>query len=231
MDLRLWHRLRFKNLLFWLLAYLMIGPLIINFPYAKLLLEISLSAVFVFAISAVSREKRILFAAVILMICSLIAHWINRLEIIHGVEPLSHFITIMYLGILVYNFFLEILKSQKVTTDLIAATLCLYLITGLLWGNLYMLLESLSPGSFSGNLFNLTAGEPAREGLHTFIYFSYITLTTLGYGDMTPQTPGAMVLCQAEAIFGQFFIAVLVARLVGIQASQQIRVTEGDGDS
>ena len=60
------------------------------------------------------------------------------------------------------------------------------------------------------------------EHLHDFVYFSYITLTTLGYGDILPQTQGATALCQAEAIIGQFFIAVLVARLVGIEASQQL---------
>ena len=52
-------------------------------------------------------------------------------------------------------------------------------------------------------------------------YLSYITMTTLGYGDITPQTKTAVALCQAEAMLGQFFAMVLVARLVGIQVAQE----------
>ncbi len=95
----------------------------------------------------------------------------------------------------------------------------LYLILGLLWGTIYALTEAFMPGSFSGELISTTGPVAAR--LHYFIYFSYITLTTLGYGDILPQTKGATALCQVEAIVGQFLIAVLVARLVGIQVSQQ----------
>lgn len=69
----------------------------------------------------------------------------------------------------------------------------------------------LSPGSYSGALLEK---EPDNL-LHIYNYFSMVTLTTLGYGDITPQTPGAAALCQMEAIVGQFFTAVLVAWLVG----------------
>jgi voltage-gated potassium channel len=57
------------------------------------------------------------------------------------------------------------------------------------------------------------------ERLGDFIYFSYVTMTTLWYGDITPQTQGAMALCQTEAILGQFYIAVLVAYLVAMRVS------------
>ena len=54
-----------------------------------------------------------------------------------------------------------------------------------------------------------------------FNYFSFVTMTTLGYGDITPQTKSAAALCQAQAIIGQFFTVVLIARLVGIQVAQE----------
>jgi voltage-gated potassium channel Kch len=69
----------------------------------------------------------------------------------------------------------------------------------------------MSPGSFAGVLLET----PKDSVLTTFNYFSIVTLTTLGYGDITPQSLAAGALCQIEAITGQFYIAVLVAWLVG----------------
>ena len=120
-------------------------------------------------------------------------------------------------GTLVYSFFRGIFTATKVTSSLICATLCLYLIIGLLWAALFSLLESTCPGSFSGGVLD-HAGSVA-DRLQSFVYFSFITLTTLGYGDITPQTQGAGALCQAEAIVGQFFMAILVARFVSMYGS------------
>jgi hypothetical protein len=60
-----------------------------------------------------------------------------------------------------------------------------------------------------------------QDRIHLLNYFSFVTLSTLGYGDITPQTQGAAALCQVEAILGQFFTVALLARLVGIQVAQQ----------
>ena len=95
--------------------------------------------------------------------------------------------------------------------QVIFGTLCLYLILGLFWGALYSLLYELSPGSFAGAMLYQAEGSV----LTVFNYFSMVTLTTLGYGDITPQTQAAGALCQIEAIAGQFYIAVVVAWLVG----------------
>ena len=73
------------------------------------------------------------------------------------------------------------------------------------------LLYQLDPGAYSGGMLETSQGN--RLGL--FTYFSIVTLTTLGYGDIIPQTPGASSLCQLEAIVGQFFMAVLLAWLMG----------------
>jgi hypothetical protein len=87
------------------------------------------------------------------------------------------------------------------------------------WGIIYDLLETMVPGSYTGIL--LESAPDITVRFQHFQYFSFVTLTTLGYGDILPQNEGAAALCQTEAIIGQFFMAVLVARLVGIQVSQQ----------
>ena len=214
-----WPRPGFQNLLFWLFLYLMVSPFLTSMPYARFILRASLTAVFLFAIYAVRKSKRFLSIAIVLLIFTVMLHWLGHLWPGPFMTPLTQTITAMYLAMLIYAFFHEIFRAKRVTSNLIAATLCLYLIIGVFWGTVFALMESLSPGSFSGGLLN--ASVMAGERLHNFIYFSFITLTTLGYGDITPQTQGATALCQAEAIIGQFFIAVLVARLVGMQVSQK----------
>ena len=113
---------------------------------------------------------------------------------------------------MIYAFVQQLLNAKEVTKELIAAALCLYLIIGLFWGAAYNLVYVINNDAFSGNLI-----EQAGSGtLHVFNYFSMVSLTTLGYGDITPQIPGAAALCQTEAIIGQFFTAVLVGWLVGM---------------
>lgn len=127
--------------------------------------------------------------------------------------------TIFYF-VLVYSFIRYIFSRKLVDSQLICAALCAYLIIGLMWGGVYYLLESMVANSFSGTLLE-NAGSQLLTNSQQFNYFSFITLTTLGYGDITPQTNIAATLCQTEAIMGQFFTVVLIARLVGIQVAQE----------
>jgi hypothetical protein len=94
-----------------------------------------------------------------------------------------------------------------------------------MWSNLYAVTAILVPESFavSPDLHEL-AGELSRTAL--FNYFSVVTLTTMGYGDITPVRSPANVLAMLEAIFGQFYIAVVVAQLVGLRLAQAVTLRE-----
>ena len=213
--------LGFHNLLFWMLLYLIISPFLAALPYATFILEACLTAVLLSAVYAVRKSKPFLYTAVALLVVSLMLQWMGNVKFVPFQLPLTQIATALYLALLIYGFFDEIFRAKKVDLDLIAATLCLYLIIGVLWGTIYSFLESLSPSSFSGGV--LDSAQSPAELSHAFNYFSFITLTTLGYGDITPQTQGAAALCQAEAIIGQFFVAVFVARLVGIEVAQRVK--------
>ena len=117
-----------------------------------------------------------------------------------------------FYALLIYSLIRQLLSASHVTSGVLSGTMCLYLILGLFWGTLYCLLDQIHPGAFSGALLE----DPQTSKLHLFNYFSLVTLTSLGYGDITPQIPGAASLCQMQAIVGQFFTAVLVAWLVGM---------------
>jgi len=112
----------------------------------------------------------------------------------------------------------SVLKQREVTGETICMAVSVYLLLGLTWAFLYGVLFQLHPESFGG----LTTAEPGHptELLHIFPlfgYFSLTTLSTIGFGDITPLTLQARYAAVAEGITGQFYLAILVARLVGMQ--------------
>lgn len=218
----IWNRFGFHNLLFWLFTYIVVNPFLISLPYSNYIVDLILSLVLFSAIFAVSRKRKILPISTFLLILTLLVHWLHIFGVIKFSQLVSYWILIVYLGTLVYAFFIAILNTREVSLRLISATLCLYLIIGMFWGVVYTLLESIVPGSFSGG--TLENAHSPEQLLQSFIYFSFITLTTLGYGDITPQTIGAGGICQAEAIFGQFYTTVLVAYLVGMYSSMKHKI-------
>ncbi|HKE23604.1 MAG TPA: ion channel [Bryobacteraceae bacterium] len=104
------------------------------------------------------------------------------------------------------------LQGKYANTERIGAALSAYLLAGQIFGVGYWQIGQLRAGSFAA------AGVPAAAGaldLPTCVYFSFVTLATLGYGDIVPLTPTARSLAASEAIIGQLYLAVLIARLVG----------------
>jgi len=108
----------------------------------------------------------------------------------------------------------DVLSNRTVTLDTICESLAVYMLMGLTWGIAFQLLEFAEPGSFNFPPDRLAAGV---EPMQRILSFSYVTLTTLGYGNITPATPKADSLTSAEALLGQIYITVLVARLVALQ--------------
>lgn len=204
-------KLGYRNLLFFLLLYLFGSPFLDPYPSLSMLAHTSLSLVLLFSVYAVQKQQRHRSIALILLFPVMALYWLGIHDILVFSRVGSYLILALYFGLLVFAFSVQLGRVKKINLDVIYGTLCLYLITGLFWGALYALLYAIKPGSYSGTLLENKQGGV----LEVFNYFSMVTLTTLGYGDITPQTPGAGALCQMEAIFGQFFIAVVVAWLVG----------------
>jgi len=107
-----------------------------------------------------------------------------------------------------------VLRTDRITGDTINGAICVYLLLGLGWSHAYALLEAIEPGSFTVSRELVAAGGHAFEG---FIGYSFVTLTTLGYGNVVPLTPRGESLAIAEAITGQLYLAVLLARLVAME--------------
>ena len=114
-------------------------------------------------------------------------------------------------GVILHSLF----KAERVFVNEIIGTFNIYLIMGYAWSYAYLILELFSPGSF----LPLDSVPPHSV---RFIYFSFITLTTVGFGDTIPATPLAETLVIFEAIIGQFYVAVVVAYLVAMYITHEI---------
>jgi hypothetical protein len=126
----------------------------------------------------------------------------------------------VFLGFAVIVILRNIFAGTTISGDAVLGGVCGYIIAAGMWANLYAIIEILLPGSFA--LSPAFARDlPTWQGRQAlFNYFSLVTLTTMGYGDVVPVRPPATALAPLEAIFGQFYIAVVVAQLVGLRLAQ-----------
>ena len=108
-------------------------------------------------------------------------------------------------------------NARKVNRDIIRGGICIYLILGILWYILYLIVWNLDAAAFEGLV-------PSSASQKLF-YFSFTTLTTLGYGDITPVNPLAMTLTNLEAIIGQLYPAIVIAKLVSLYVNSDINDT------
>jgi hypothetical protein len=114
-----------------------------------------------------------------------------------------------------------VVRSERVSHNVILGVASAYLLLGVVWAHLYVLLEVWWPGSF------VEAGAPVSARAHLLqplLYYSFVTLSTLGYGDIAPQTAPARALAALEAMTGQLFVAILIAVFVGrflVEASRR----------
>lgn len=137
-------------------------------------------------------------------------------------DPMSLFFSNRYLllvalcfGTLLYFYIVvllvrNLLSYRVITADLIYCAIATYFLIGVMWAGIYMVVEGISPGSFSG-----------ISEMSDLVYFSFVTLTTVGYGDISPQTILARRLAVFEAAMGGIYLAVIIAMLVGRYMSME----------
>jgi voltage-gated potassium channel len=110
----------------------------------------------------------------------------------------------------------RVLFTGTIDGNKIVGAICIYLLLGLIWAILYVFIAEIIPGAFNG-----IAQAPWIENFATAIYFSFVTITTLGYGDISPAMPLARFLVFMEAVIGVFYMAILVASLIGVSLADR----------
>ena len=118
---------------------------------------------------------------------------------------------------------ISLVRSTRISSDVIFGTVNFYLILGFIWAYIFVLVEILSPNSFNVHVSEEALAQGAvRDDLlvSKLIYFSFVTMTTLGYGDITPRSELAETLVVVEAIMGQLYVAVAIAYLLSMHIMQ-----------
>jgi voltage-gated potassium channel len=106
-------------------------------------------------------------------------------------------------------------SEDRVDINRIVGAICIYLLMGLIWTVMYLFIAQAIPGSFNG-----VEQLPWYDNFADVAYYSFVTLTTLGYGDISPVAPIARFLVYMEAVAGVFYMAILVASLIGVGISE-----------
>jgi hypothetical protein len=197
-----------------LLVMSVVYPLAVNLGIVRFY-RLTLSAVLILAAYSVSGNRRVLRIATVLAIPTVFGQVLGT---ILALAPLTRIVVVaMALGFVLFVTLIiaaSTFRSGEVTGDRIAGAICVYLLSGLFFAMLFGAIMLSDPAAF-----DLGSNPPDvyREGGEfAFLYFSFVTITTLGYGDVLPVSPAAQMVAWIEAVFGQLYIAILVARLVGL---------------
>ena len=131
----------------------------------------------------------------------------------------------VFICITIYLSWQQVMFTGEITRNTIFGSICIYILIGLLFGFAFLIVENILPGSLAG-----LDGASWQDNLQISIYYSMVTLTTLGYGDITPVAPVTRFLAYMEAMFGVFYTTVLVASLIGLRLSSQRRDNSTESD-
>jgi hypothetical protein len=206
---------RFMKLLVLLLGMLVLAPLLEQFFRLMLLEDVFLTAIFIYAAYSISRNKLLLATVIGLALPAIASTWLKPLVnarwfLIFGGLCDAAFITTITVAILIYIF-----RQKDVSSDVIAGAIVVYLLMAVMWSQIFFVLEIAQPGSF-----NYPAG--TRDSTQALLrYFSLVTITTVGYSDITPATPAARAFANLESVIGQLYLVIQVAWLVGMHVSMK----------
>lgn len=209
----------YRDLLLALLALTLAYPLVSAWPAGRWIEQVAFVAVLITSTMAVYQRRYQLVLAGLVGLFLVIGGLINvlRAEPIGWLEASQVATSLLFLSTVSYALARDIFSSRgKVTAGLLYGAVSVYMLIGVTFASGHFLLESLQPGSYQCGS-PLCHGKPA---IAAYVYFSFITLSTVGYGEILPATHFAATLAYSEATLGQMYTAILVARLVGMQITQ-----------
>ena len=191
-------------------------PFVEEIKDGDIIVSLLLSLVLLSAILAVASRGRTLTVALLLAIPAVAGRWLNHFQP-HFLPPAIFLVAgIGLVAFVVVNLLGFVLRAPSVDVEVLCASISAYLMLGLIWTMAYWLVASVTPTAFAFN--TATGTKESMEGFNAF-YFSFVTLSTVGYGDITPVSKVARMLAATEAMTGLLYVAVLIARLVGLYST------------
>jgi hypothetical protein len=211
------HSLRSRfGLLFVTLLLAILLPTIITpaMPGIEVLVTVTVTGVLLSGLYAVAENKRHVLIGLIFLVPAIVLEWLYHGVQASALQIASAAFSILFFFYLARLTLLFVLSARRVDASIVLAAICVYLLLGYTCGYVYYLIEALlgdldAIATVTGNL---GYSSPHTEA----VYFSFVTLTTLGYGDIAPLAPLTRSLAIVEAVAGQLFLVTLIARLVAL---------------
>lgn len=191
-------------LLFFILPEVIEKLFFITIPFQIILTFLILSSIFLIQTSP---RKRFLTYGLVLVLVIFLFIWNNYHES-HNLERTAYIFLFTYFSFITFFLFKDLMRSEKVTASVIIGAFAGYFMIGVLTFFIFAFLQSTYPDTLNIDL-------AAKDGIHNTFYFSFITLTTIGYGDFAPTSVIGQKIAILEGLIGQFYLAIVMAILVG----------------
>lgn len=200
------------HLLIALVLLLVIIPLVEEVIGGEVVESVVMTIVLLSAAVAVGGHRRSLVIGLLLVIPAVLGKWVDHIWPGFPRE-ISQAAAIFFLAFVTYRLLRYILTAPRVDSEVLCAAIAVYLILGLVWGFAYILIAGLNPTAFA---FRVSTDPNTAIIRFQALYFSFMTLTTVGYGDIVPVSKPARLLAMTESTIGILYTTILIARLVAL---------------
>jgi len=212
------------------LVMLMLMQLTVDTTIGKYLLEAIFIAVLLTGLRAIETQKGLLGFEVILLLVGVVLSIAGTVTNNTPLFFIGNTCRVVFMIMVALTILIDLFRGRKVSGDTLAGAVCVYLLIAVIWGYFFLLIEVIVPGSFSFTQGHARMQLWISQEFFPFFYFSMVTITTVGYGDMSPVSSEAQTFATIEALIGQIYLTILVARLVGMYMVHQQNDNENSGE-
>ena len=202
------------SLLIFTLAYLFVVCALGDFSFGDLVADLMFSLIIVAGVVATFKQRWVRFCAIILAVVGIALTWMERIRPDWSLTILSAVIGMIFLLLLFATLIIQVFRTGVVTAHRIRGAIVVYLLLGGMWSFSYFIVALTTPQAFHWPE-GLTPGD-VQQIQQALTYFSFTTLTTTGFGDVTPAIPLTRTLAMFESLAGQLYLVITLARLVSL---------------
>ena len=198
---------------------LMITPILEQRFHSRAIIYAGVTLVLVIGVFVNGRRQMLFIPCLVLALLTISMTWSTLIFDYAGLFVISCLLGAAFYALVAGILMIVVMKRHLTTVESVFGAVCVYLLLGLSWAQLYWAAVRVDAAAFHFPP-RVVIGDPFAEGEESFpafsqmVYFSFVTMSTLGYGDMYPQTPVAQTLAWMQSVLGQFYLAVLVAWIV-----------------
>ncbi len=199
---------------------------ILLYPFAHTVfgfafLRIVFTAIMLAALYTVSRSPKLFRVLVVFLIPIVFANWTIHPIDSPKLSALASMGALAVMLVAIGEILRSIMTARRISRDIIFGAVAVYLLSGVMWATAYQTINDLDPGQVIKSVGEILTVEDRAALFPEFSYFSFITLTSVGYGDLAPIGAEARALAIVEGIFGQLYTAILIGKLVGMKVAQE----------